>query len=148
MLEALYSGNDEKENLHNFLLELSYRLNFKVNEGMISDVDMSIINEIQKMKVEIETIKVNINKTKKKISFYIFIFFICFITFIEIIFYVNIISLLLSLVIGSLSFILSQKEKNRLKRSNKNIEELKNSIEIKISELSVGINERRVNYLS
>lgn len=84
------------------------------------------------------------DRARKKISAYIFIFFICFITVIETMFFENVMALLISLIIGVISYILIQKEKRNILQTQNSLEELEGSIEKKTSTLVTNIKKKFV----
>jgi len=76
--------------------------------------------DISELKSELQKMNDELKNSKMKIRIYTFIFLICCIAFIETIFYVNQAPLLFSLIIGTLSFLLTEKEKKkRLQTINK-----------------------------
>ncbi len=81
------------------------------------------------MSEELRRLNEELNSIKKKIGVYTIIFIICCLTFIETIFYSNTVSQIISLIIGTISFILIERGRNRERRMRERLKELKYSLE-------------------
>ena len=107
-------------------------------------IEKNNLIEISKMLTASKKMQESYDRARKKISAYIFIFFICFITVIETMFFENVMALLISLIIGVISYILIQKEKRNILQTQNSLEELEGSIEKKTSTLVTNIKKKFV----
>ncbi len=141
-VKNLYTPKSIDENRSVILSLISEKLGIAVKLDMLSDANRILIEEIYVMNEKLKKERENYNVERKKISAFIFIFFICFITFIETVFYINTISLLISLMIGILSFLYVQKEKNMISQIKNRIRKFENDIEAKTSDIIRNLQER------
>ena len=137
------------ENTLNFdvsstLTVISDRVGEPLELSMLSTIEKNNLIEISKMLTASKKMQESYDRARKKISAYIFIFFICFITVIETMFFENVIALLISLIIGVISYILIQKEKRNILQTQNSLEELEGSIEKKTSTLVTNIKKKLV----
>ncbi|MCK5609500.1 hypothetical protein KAR91_46935 [Candidatus Pacearchaeota archaeon] len=137
------------ENTLNFdvsstLTVISDRVGEPLELSMLSTIEKNNLIEISKMLTASKKMQESYDRARKKISAYIFIFFICFITVIETMFFENVMALLISLIIGVISYILIQKEKRNILQTQNSLEELEGSIEKKTSTLVTNIKKKFV----
>ena len=84
---------------------------------------------MSELKEELIKAKEKLKIDKQRFSAYIFIFIIGFLTFIEMFFNNNIVALLFSLIIGTFSFFLAQKQKIEIKEIENQINDLEKDLE-------------------
>lgn len=123
---------------------ISDRVGEPLELSMLSTIEKNNLIEISKMLTASKKMQESYDRARKKISAYIFIFFICFITVIETMFFENVMALLISLIIGVISYILIQKEKRNILQTQNSLEELEGSIEKKTSTLVTNIKKKFV----
>lgn len=126
------------------LTVISDRVGEPLELSMLSTIEKNNLIEISKMLTASKKMQESYDRARKKISAYIFIFFICFITVIETMFFENVMALLISLIIGVISYILIQKEKRNILQTQNSLEELEGSFEKKTSTLVTNIKKKFV----
>ena len=127
----ILSDNDYTE----VLSIIAEKTGMPIDEEILTQIDKEPLNDLLKMNNELQSLRENLNEMRRKFSFYIVIFIICCLTFFETIFYVNTVSLVLSLIIGTASFIIIEKENRKRLKIKRRMEELEEDIKKRASNL-------------
>lgn len=141
-MKTLNTDNATYFDISSTLTFISDRCGEPLELSMLSTIQKDNLIEISKMLAASKKMQESYDRARKKISAYIFIFFICFITVIETMFFENTMALLTSLIIGIFSYILIQKEKKNILQTKNSLEELEGSIEKKTSTLIANIKKK------
>jgi len=122
---------------------MSDKMGFSIDESMLTSNDKKGIMDLSRIRSKIHEQRSKLVRMRKKTNFFIVVFFICCLAFLETMFYFDAVTLLSSLIIGVISFVLIEIERKRRSQIKMQIVGLEEEIERKMSELVTNISRTK-----
>lgn len=131
--------NSSDNDISTMLYLMSDKMGVSIDESMLTPNDKKGIMDLSRIRSKIHEQRSKLDGMRKKTNFFIAIFFICCLAFLETMFYFNAVTLLSSLIIGVISFVLIEIERKKQSQIKTQIIGLEEEIERKMSELVTNI---------